>query len=334
MRLVDRVPFHAALSGLLFAMALIVAYLLVQWLTGEAAIDMGDLALGVLPENTLGFVVAAAASGYALGAGYAINAQNASTLQKLRPLLAKSAVEPGTSSDVTLSASRGYGCIGLVCGVVFAYAADEAAAQLLKLEAFSSDGLLSLLMLPLAFWLFLRVAYFTISGMQSVARVVEKDLSVDLLDLSRLSPLGQMALRASLLWIGAAVVASLSVLLTQETIAEFLVILFLLLVATVTFVIPVRGVHRKLRDAKREELLRVSAEIRRDREEIRVLAAGTRDAAIRLPALLAYEARIRSVQEWPFDTPTLLRFALYLTIPVVSWLGGAFVERLIESLLD
>jgi len=334
MRLVDRLPFHPAVSGLVFAMALIALYLIIQWLAGEAAIEgWGEVPVS-LPAATVGFVVAAVAAGYALGAGYAINAENAVTLEELRPLLAEPPGKLGSRSDVTLAASRVYGCVGLVFGVLFGYAADDAVAPLLRLEAFSSDGLLSLIILPLTFWLFSRAAYFTIFGMQSVARVVERDLSVDLLDLSRLSPLGQMALRASLLWIGAAVIASFSVLLTPGTFAELLAILFLLLVATVTFVIPIRGVHRKMGEAKREELSRVIAEIRRDRERLRVLAPGAGDAAIRLPGLLAYEARLRSVQEWPFDTPTLLRFSLYLTIPVLSWLGGAFVERLLESWLD
>ena len=331
--MVDLSPVHPALSGLVFAMALVAVYVLAESVAGGRVIDPGGEALALLPEPTLGFAITAAAAGYALGAGYVINAGNEATLQELRPLLAKPATKLGRRGDVTLRASRVYGWVGLVCGVLFAYAADESAAQMLRLEAFSSDALLSLMVLPLAFWFFARAAYFTISGIHTVASVVERDLSVDLLDLTPISSLGQMALRAALLWIGAAVVASLSVLLTQGAVAEFLAIMFLLSVATVTFVIPVRGVHRKMGQAKREELLRLSAEIRRDREEIRVLAPGARDAAARLPALLAYESRIQSVQEWPFDTPTLLRFAFYLTIPVVSWLGGAFVERLIESWL-
>jgi hypothetical protein len=322
------------MTGLVFAMASIGLYLLIQWLVGEAAIGTFGEASVSLPAATVGFVVAAAAAGYALGAGYAINAENAVTLKELQPLLSGPPGRLGSRSEVTLGVSRVYGCVGLVCGVLFGYAADDAVAPLLRLEAFSSDAVLSLIILPLTFWLFARAAYFTIFGMQSVSRVVERDLSVDLLDLSQLSPLGQMALRASLLWIGAAVIASLSVLLTQGTIAEALAILFLLVVATVIFVIPVRGVHRKMREAKREELLRVVAEIRRDRERVRALSPGAGDAAIRLPGLLAYEARVRSVQEWPFDTPTLMRFILYLTIPVFSWLGGAFVERLLEFWLD
>ena len=51
------------------------------------------------------------------------------------------------------------------------------------------------------------------------------------------------------------------------------------------------------------------------------------DATLRLGALAAYRQSVESVREWPFDTPTLLRFLLYLALPLGSWLGGAIVER-------
>ncbi len=56
-------------------------------------------------------------------------------------------------------------------------------------------------------------------------------------------------------------------------------------------------------------------------------------AAGRLPALLAYETRIERVSEWPFDSPTLARFGLLLLLPLLSWLGGALVERALDAVL-
>ena len=53
-----------------------------------------------------------------------------------------------------------------------------------------------------------------------------------------------------------------------------------------------------------------------------------------LDELVAWRGLIESVREWPFDSPTLLRFGLYLAIPLGSWLGGAFVERLLGAALD
>ena len=48
---------------------------------------------------------------------------------------------------------------------------------------------------------------------------------------------------------------------------------------------------------------------------------------------LAYEARIEAVREWPFDVPTLVRFAAFLLLPLGSWLGGALVERVVSGIL-
>ena len=54
----------------------------------------------------------------------------------------------------------------------------------------------------------------------------------------------------------------------------------------------------------------------------------------RIEELLSWEARIEAVREWPIDARALRRLGLYLLIPLLSWSGGALVERGIENLLD
>jgi hypothetical protein len=49
---------------------------------------------------------------------------------------------------------------------------------------------------------------------------------------------------------------------------------------------------------------------------------------------LAYPDRVEAMREWPFDSSTLLRFGLYLFIPVASMVGGALVERVLDLVLD
>jgi hypothetical protein len=39
------------------------------------------------------------------------------------------------------------------------------------------------------------------------------------------------------------------------------------------------------------------------------------------------------VPEWPLDSPSFVRFAPYLPIPIGSWLGGALVERLVDAVV-
>ena len=68
------------------------------------------------------------------------------------------------------------------------------------------------------------------------------------------------------------------------------------------------------------------------RQPGRAAAAGTTAAAAaRIPGILAYEARVEGVREWPVDVPTLLRLTLYLALPLVSWIGGAFVAMILVA---
>ena len=104
-----------------------------------------------------------------------------------------------------------------------------------------------------------------------------------------------------------------------------------LVIPTLIFVTPVRGDRRRIREAKHAELAALEPELRRVRD-----AAIDGDKAVqgRLADLLAYRAYVEAVREWPFDTSTVTRFGLYLLIPLASWFGSAFVERLVNAVLD
>ena len=99
-----------------------------------------------------------------------------------------------------------------------------------------------------------------------------------------------------------------------------------------TLILPARGLHANIRERKREELVRIRAAIASERAS---LFSSTERSPVppQMSAMLAYESRIASVREWPFDTSTLSRFALFLLIPLVSWIGGALVERAVNAAL-
>jgi hypothetical protein len=50
--------------------------------------------------------------------------------------------------------------------------------------------------------------------------------------------------------------------------------------------------------------------------------------------ITAYQNVIENIRNWPFDSSTLLKFTLYLLIPLGSWLGGALVERGLDFILS
>jgi pimeloyl-ACP methyl ester carboxylesterase len=99
---------------------------------------------------------------------------------------------------------------------------------------------------------------------------------------------------------------------------------------TASVLTPMRGIHRRIVAARNDELERIRARIRKEREG---LMAGDPEAGDRMEGLLAYEGRIEAVSTWPFDVPSLLRFGTLASLAVGSWVGGALIERALEGVL-
>ena len=82
---------------------------------------------------------------------------------------------------------------------------------------------------------------------------------------------------------------------------------------------------------KQEELARLEPLLRQARDDT---LSGDASTQGRLTDLLAYKTQVESTREWPFNSSTLLRFGLYLLIPVASMVGGALMERVVDLVLD
>jgi hypothetical protein len=97
--------------------------------------------------------------------------------------------------------------------------------------------------------------------------------------------------------------------------------------------LPLRGVHARMRRAKAEELARVHAAIRGDASALAESAIAGRGASAGLADLVAWRALVLAAPEWPLPPALRARFALYLALPLGSWLGGALAQRLLDALL-
>jgi hypothetical protein len=185
---------------------------------------------------------------------------------------------------------------------------------------------------------------FALLGMQALmtirhSRVFREvgrwHLEVDLLDLGSLSPFSAVGLANASYWFIGSALASFLVASDANVWIVALVITVTVGLGLVGLILPSRGLHVCLRERKREELRRIREAIASERAGL--FSADSADegsrAASRMPSLLAYEARIESVREWPYDTSTLTRFGFFLLIPLVSWIGGALVERVVDAAL-
>ncbi len=163
------------------------------------------------------------------------------------------------------------------------------------------------------------------------------DLKIDLLDLSVRDSFVRQGLRLGLVPVGILSIASL-LFADYDAAPRLLEILVAglavgVVVAFAGLVLPALGIRSKVRLEKRKELASCNEMIRRERD-----AFGASDGAGKrlsgMADLVAYKGLIESVHDWPFNLPLITRLALYTAIPLGSWIAGAMVERLINTMLD
>jgi hypothetical protein len=171
--------------------------------------------------------------------------------------------------------------------------------------------------------------------------------AVDLLDLSVWSPFVKQGLLTSLLVIGGLSVQALRLYEPGERIVLAITFGISLPLALLGLWLPVRGAHRRIRQAKEAELAWVHERIQQSRARLQEGSAvgspgsqpGSQPGSLpsrqpdQMPGLIAYLQLIERVPEWPFQTSTFVQVLLYLLIPIASWFGSALVEGLLGRLM-
>lgn len=174
------------------------------------------------------------------------------------------------------------------------------------------------------------ICYVLVAESARLSRLSNEFDSLDLLDLTPYQPLVHQGLVNALLVIGG--VSVISLLGVEARYFSVLVGLWVLsiLLAWVGLMLPLRGIRKKIREAKDEELDWCRRALIGERDDLKAGA----DKQTSIGQVVAYREMINDIRNWPFDNPTLVRFALYLLIPLGSWLGGAFVERGLDVFLS
>jgi hypothetical protein len=187
----------------------------------------------------------------------------------------------------------------------------------------------------LASWLAARLIVHELRVSRAFSRIGWEHTQVDLFNLRPLAAFVHRGLQGALAIILAISIFSLLFVIGRAATSVPFVQGFVVVIAVVALLLPVYGVHRRIVVEKLAQLERLSAGIRTAQEG--VLGPGadaSPDGAARLSSLLALKGHIESVREWPFDLPTLARFALYVGIGLSSWLGAALVERFLDLVID
>jgi hypothetical protein len=309
-------PASAALSGSLGALA-----------------DPGD-ALRLDPMTRAHSVLAAVAA-FSLWAGLALRGAAARDLGELAPQLDLSPAELAERLHWLRSARHGSWP-----------AAAAGAAVALAITAYSNhrlqggwhwrfgfDDWWNLALMLLLFGLMGELSHASWSVGALLSRLGRDHTRVRLLGRAELRPFVRCGVRLGRNWFIGSAIAMLLLLDLRMSGVVVTVVLLTCGLGVASLVLPCFGVHQRLAEAKQTELARLRAAI--EASSAALLSTGTPspETDTRLPALIAWEARVQQAGEWPFDTPTLLRFALLVLIPIASWVAGALVERLVDLAL-
>ena len=182
-------------------------------------------------------------------------------------------------------------------------------------------------------WTTFKTLFAALGEDRRFARLASHVRSIDLLDLAPLHPFARRGLRRALRWLLLVSIAALVFFDAGTKAPPALVLAGIFGFALLSFLLPVWGAHGSIRAEKRRELTDLRLRIVEERKRLRAAGWRPADAGGRFADLLAYEARLSTAKTWPFDASTLVRLALYGSLPLGSWLASAFVNHLVDALL-
>ncbi|HUO91744.1 MAG TPA: hypothetical protein VMU22_02430 [Rhizomicrobium sp.] len=174
--------------------------------------------------------------------------------------------------------------------------------------------------------MFARGIVMTRAGSRSFSRRVARHLKVDLMRVDELFVIGRRAARSALVWLSVAAIICLFFVGSHTPLFIIGMIVAAAGMAIWIFFRSLEEVHRKIRQAKRAELDHVRSQIAAAKTD----AHHDHTAAAKLHGLIAYEARIAAVKEWPFDQWTLVRVSAYVLIPALPALAQSGFKYFVE----
>ena len=327
LRVYGALPFAPVLSGAALALILIAVLLVSEIALGRLTASPSNLRLAIVHCLILAYLPTAYA--------YVI-LWSRRTVSDLRPALDCSETDleelsnrVGRQPRWTLASA---GVVGVLLGVGSTIATTPAGLDAWDWDQMPPEVLWHRVLGPIVACWVGCFFYVVVAESYRLSLLARRLRSLDLLDLRPLMPFTRQALRNVLLILGW--VAVYSFFLVE---ARFLAVVasmwvWAVILATTSFMLPVLGVHRMIQAAKQTELDWCRDALGRARADLKSELREPQRAP--MSEVVAYQQLVDGVREWPFDASTLVRFAIYLLIPLASWSGGAVVERLIDSLLE
>ena len=330
-------------AGVLVALLAFAAYLLWAFALREPLAHRFVTNVGLQPNVAWTAVVWSALLGYMVVVMSVVPER-----ARADTLLLMAFVPPAARGDIqkhfqytgaTLRRGQRVGAISAVAGLLGLSYSAWAILTPPSLMAFVPQLLIGfgwyLIVVPAVVFLQGRAAFIMLNGSRLGRSMIMPAVQFDILDLAPFAPFARMALSNAGAWLTGAFIISLFFLRAPfKDVASITVLGGLsLALAIAALANPFLAVHRVIVARKRSELEVVHAAIDRDRALLLARSADATAAAQRLQGLLAYRTAVENAREWPINVSVLVRFGLYMVLPMLGWTAGALVDHFINGYL-
>jgi hypothetical protein len=167
-------------------------------------------------------------------------------------------------------------------------------------------------------------------------RVGSRGIGVAIFEAERGLPLARLGMRTLVLWLGMPM--ALGSIAVVSGAADPRVLLGMGSVYTLgsafCLLVPTAGLRVQIRRKKQQELERIARALSGERDAMLGSVLGKEAPGFDRLHLLQWRGEVEGFREWPLDAPHLRRFALFVALPLLSWIAAALVERGLDVLLD
>lgn len=207
----------------------------------------------------------------------------------------------------------------VVLGLDLPLTNDPVTHQLLFLPTDSVRAMAVLAGYTVAGWAGLSLIYLTVRVARALGALCREPLEVDVFDTSNLLPFGNIALANALAPVG--IIVILLIGLGSPTAWLSWTVLLLAAVASIlALLLPLRGIHRQMADAKDRVLANLNARIKRVFEEVDAVPADEQPKGLdaRTNTLIPLRRTVSEMTTWPFaDTVAFGRAILIASAPLI-----------------
>ena len=180
-------------------------------------------------------------------------------------------------------------------------------------------------------WVSGHMVLSEMAATRAFSSIGREHVRVDILDLTPLAPFARGGARNAVTYMLMSSLISLFWLGPAASSANGSIIGVMLVMVSISFFFSVVGLRQSSRRAKKEALDALVAQIRTT--EALLAAGGPQGDGPSMADLVSFHSFVERVREWPMGGSTVLRGTLVAALAAGSWLGGALVERLVETAL-